>query len=226
MCRAFVEHGMHKRRLPVKLWYLSSFFRHERAQAGRFRQFWQVGAEVLGSEDPAVDAESIALLGVAARRARRAPTCACASRASGAPRRAREYRERLRVLPARQRGLALAGGARAHRPQPSAGVRLRRSGHARGDGGRAAAARPPERRGRRALRRGARAAGHRERRLRDRPDAGARGSTTTRARSSSSPPTPSARRAGSAAGGATTASSSSSAARRRPGWAGRRESSG
>jgi histidyl-tRNA synthetase len=38
VCRAYVEHGMHKRRQPVKLWYLSSFFRHERAQAGRFRQ--------------------------------------------------------------------------------------------------------------------------------------------------------------------------------------------
>jgi histidyl-tRNA synthetase len=62
VCRAYVEHGMHKRRQPVKLWYLSSFFRHERAQAGRYRQFWQVGAEALGSEDPAVDAESITLL--------------------------------------------------------------------------------------------------------------------------------------------------------------------
>jgi len=62
VCRAYVEHGMHKRRLPVKLWYLSSFFRHERAQAGRYRQFWQVGAEALGSEDPALDAESIVLL--------------------------------------------------------------------------------------------------------------------------------------------------------------------
>jgi histidyl-tRNA synthetase len=62
VCRAYVEHGMHKRKQPVKLWYLSSFFRHERAQAGRFRQFWQVGAEALGSEDPAVDAESIVLL--------------------------------------------------------------------------------------------------------------------------------------------------------------------
>jgi len=62
VCRAYVEHGMHKRRQPVKLWYLSSFFRHERAQAGRYREFWQVGAEALGSEDPAVDAESITLL--------------------------------------------------------------------------------------------------------------------------------------------------------------------
>jgi histidyl-tRNA synthetase len=62
VCRAYVEHGMHKRKQPVKLWYLSSFFRHERAQAGRYRQFWQVGAEAIGSEDPAVDAESIVLL--------------------------------------------------------------------------------------------------------------------------------------------------------------------
>jgi histidyl-tRNA synthetase len=62
VCRAYAEHGMHKRKQPVKLWYLSSFFRHERAQAGRYRQFWQVGAEALGSEDPAVDAESIVLL--------------------------------------------------------------------------------------------------------------------------------------------------------------------
>ena len=62
VCRAYLEHGMHKLPQPVKLWYLSSFFRRERPQAGRFRQFWQVGAEAIGSEDPAVDAESILLL--------------------------------------------------------------------------------------------------------------------------------------------------------------------
>jgi histidyl-tRNA synthetase len=61
VCRAYVEHGMHKLPAPVKLYYLSSFFRYERAQAGRFRQFWQVGAETLGSHDPATDAESIVL---------------------------------------------------------------------------------------------------------------------------------------------------------------------
>jgi histidyl-tRNA synthetase len=96
VCRAYVEHGMHKRRQPVKLWYLSSFFRHERAQAGRYRQFWQVGAEALGSEDPAVDAESILLLasllsemGVKAVRLR-------VSSLGGADSRA-EYRERLQA---------------------------------------------------------------------------------------------------------------------------------
>jgi histidyl-tRNA synthetase len=62
VCRAYLEHGMHKLAQPVKLWYLSSFFRQEKPQAGRFRQFWQVGAEVIGSADPAVDAELIMLL--------------------------------------------------------------------------------------------------------------------------------------------------------------------
>ena len=62
VCRAYVEHGMHKLPQPVKLWYLSSFFRGEAPQAGRYRQFWQVGAEAIGSADPAVDAESILLL--------------------------------------------------------------------------------------------------------------------------------------------------------------------
>jgi histidyl-tRNA synthetase len=62
VCRAYVEHGMHKRPQPVKLWYWGPFFRHEAPQAGRFRQFTQVGAEVLGSDDPAIDAEVIAVL--------------------------------------------------------------------------------------------------------------------------------------------------------------------
>jgi histidyl-tRNA synthetase len=63
VARAYMEHGMHKLPQPVRLWYLSSFFRRERPQAGRYRQFWQVGAEAVGSDDPAVDAESILLLG-------------------------------------------------------------------------------------------------------------------------------------------------------------------
>jgi histidyl-tRNA synthetase len=62
VCRAYLEHGMHKQPQPVKLWYLGSYFRRERPQKGRFRQFWQVGAEAIGSDDPAVDAESVLLL--------------------------------------------------------------------------------------------------------------------------------------------------------------------
>jgi histidyl-tRNA synthetase len=62
VCRAYLEHGMHKLPQPVKLWYLSSFFRSERPQHGRYRQFWQIGIEAIGSDDPAVDAETILLL--------------------------------------------------------------------------------------------------------------------------------------------------------------------
>ena len=62
ICRAYVQHGMHKRPQPVKLWYWGPFFRHETPQAGRHRQFTQVGAEALGSDDPALDAELIVLL--------------------------------------------------------------------------------------------------------------------------------------------------------------------
>ncbi|MEI2703658.1 MAG: histidine--tRNA ligase [Baekduia sp.] len=60
--RAYHEHGLHKEPQPVKLWYFGPFFRRERPQAGRFRQFWQVGAETIGSDDPSADAESIVLL--------------------------------------------------------------------------------------------------------------------------------------------------------------------
>jgi histidyl-tRNA synthetase len=60
--RAYIEHGMHKLPQPVRLWCLGPFFRRERAQAGRYRQFWQVDAEVFGSDAPAVDAETIVLL--------------------------------------------------------------------------------------------------------------------------------------------------------------------
>ena len=62
VCRAYLEHGMHKLPQPVKLWYLSSFYRAEAPQKGRYREFWQVGAEAIGSDEPAVDAEVVVLL--------------------------------------------------------------------------------------------------------------------------------------------------------------------
>ena len=62
VCRAYLEHGMQKLPQPVKLWYWGPYFRHERPQAGRFRQFNQLGAEVIGSPSPLVDAELIVLL--------------------------------------------------------------------------------------------------------------------------------------------------------------------
>ena len=62
VCRAYVEHGMHKLAQPVKLWYSGPFFRYEAPQAGRYRQFHQIGAETIGSDDPLADAEVILLL--------------------------------------------------------------------------------------------------------------------------------------------------------------------
>ena len=60
--RAYLEHGMHKWPQPVKLRYAGPFFRHEAPQAGRYRQFAQIGAEAIGSDDPSLDAEVIVLL--------------------------------------------------------------------------------------------------------------------------------------------------------------------
>jgi histidyl-tRNA synthetase len=70
ICRAYVEHGMHKLAQPVKLWAWGPFFRHERPQAGRFRQFNQFDAEVIGTDDPLADAEVIILLDSILREAR------------------------------------------------------------------------------------------------------------------------------------------------------------
>jgi histidyl-tRNA synthetase len=59
--RAVLEAALERGQLPVKLWYAGPMFRAENVQAGRRRQFTQVGAEALGSEDPALDAELVAL---------------------------------------------------------------------------------------------------------------------------------------------------------------------
>jgi histidyl-tRNA synthetase len=96
VCRAYLEHGMHKLPQPVKLWYLSSFFRRERPQAGRYRQFWQVGAEAIGSDDPAVDAESILLLGELLE-AVGVPDVRLVIASLGSPEARDEYREELKA---------------------------------------------------------------------------------------------------------------------------------
>jgi len=112
VCRAYIEHGMHKLPQPVKLWYLSSFFRAEAPQRGRYRQFWQVGAEAIGSAAPETDAELIVLLaelldalGVKGTRLRLTSL--------GSPETRAEYRDQLK------------GYLRAHEQQLSAEVRDR-----------------------------------------------------------------------------------------------------
>jgi histidyl-tRNA synthetase len=57
--RAVIEHGLDRGHLPVKVFYQGAYFRAERPQKGRYRQFYQVGVEAIGLEDPLIDAEVI-----------------------------------------------------------------------------------------------------------------------------------------------------------------------
>jgi histidyl-tRNA synthetase len=63
VCRAYIEHHMNQWPAPVKLYYTGPMFRRERPQKGRYRQFYQIGAEVLGgSDEPGIDAEVIEMV--------------------------------------------------------------------------------------------------------------------------------------------------------------------
>ena len=96
VCRAYVEHGLHKQPQPVRVWYLGPFFRHEAPQAGRYRQFAQIGAEALGSDDPSLDAELILLLSELLERAG-ARGLRLRVGSLGAPETRRAYSEELRA---------------------------------------------------------------------------------------------------------------------------------
>jgi len=61
ICRAYVEHGMHREPQPVKLFTIASMYRYGAPGRGRYREHWQASVETLGSDDPAVDAELIQL---------------------------------------------------------------------------------------------------------------------------------------------------------------------
>src|SRR6201981_2911932 len=60
--RAYIEHRLDQRPGVQKLYYIGPMFRRERPQKGRYRQFFQIGAEAIGSESPAVDAEVIEMI--------------------------------------------------------------------------------------------------------------------------------------------------------------------
>lgn len=95
VCRAYLEHGMHKWPQPVKMRYWGPFFRYEAPQAGRYRQFTQVGIEAIGSDDPSLDAETILRLSELLDRARVArPRLRVSS--LGTPATRREYSDELR----------------------------------------------------------------------------------------------------------------------------------
>jgi len=94
IARAYLEHGMQKLPQPVKLWWHGPLFRHERPQAGRFRQFTQLDAEVIGSDSPLVDAELILLLDELLR-ALEVPDLTLRIGSLGSPEARAAYREEL-----------------------------------------------------------------------------------------------------------------------------------
>jgi len=96
ICRAYIEHGMHKLAQPVKVWTWGPFFRHEAPQAGRFRQFTQLDVEAVGSDDPTLDAELILLLGEFIERAGAGPARLRVS-SLGTPETRAEYLEELKA---------------------------------------------------------------------------------------------------------------------------------
>jgi histidyl-tRNA synthetase len=61
ICRAYVENGMHRASQPTKLFTVGPFYRYATPQRGRYREFWQLSVEAIGSDDPALDAEVIQL---------------------------------------------------------------------------------------------------------------------------------------------------------------------
>jgi histidyl-tRNA synthetase len=95
ICRAYIEHGMHKLPQPVKVWSAGPFFRHEAPQAGRFRQFTQIDAEAIGSDDPSLDAELILLQAEILERAGTGPSRLRLS-SLGTPATRAEYVDELR----------------------------------------------------------------------------------------------------------------------------------
>ena len=59
ICRAYLQHGMHREPQPVKLYTIASMYRYAAPQRGRYREHWQLSLEAIGSADPAIDAEVI-----------------------------------------------------------------------------------------------------------------------------------------------------------------------
>src|SRR5436309_13675104 len=68
ICRAYVQHGLHREAQPQKLYTIGPMWRYDRPQRGRFREHWQPSVEAIGTDDPAIDAEVIQLYSELLRR--------------------------------------------------------------------------------------------------------------------------------------------------------------
>jgi histidyl-tRNA synthetase len=136
--RAVIEHKLYTHPTPQKYWYMGPMFRNENVQAGRYRQFHQLGVECLGSDDPRWDAEVILLaqdfLNRLGLRQLEVQLGGLHEVPPGLPRQAPG-------LPARAPGGPLHRLRRAHRAQPAARARLQAGGLRAGPRGRPAALR-------------------------------------------------------------------------------------
>ena len=200
--RAIVEHRLLNGPLPVKLWYTGPNFRYEQPQSGRYRQHVQVGIEAVGVDDPALDAEVVAVADEGFRRLGLADyelhltSLGCFECRPAYRELLVEFLDRL--------DLDEATRARA-RGEPAAGAGRQASGGPRPARGRAAAPRPPVRRVRRALCDGSRACWSRWASTTCTTRTSCADWTTTPARPSSSSTASSGRRPRSVGAGATTA---------------------
>ena len=70
ICRAYLEHGLHREAQPQKLYTIGPMWRYDRPQRGRYREHWQLSVEAIGTDDPAIDAEIIQLYAELLRRDR------------------------------------------------------------------------------------------------------------------------------------------------------------
>ena len=68
ICRAYVQHGLHREAQPQKLYTIGPMWRYDRPQRGRYREHWQLSVEAIGTDDPAIDAEVIQLYAELLRR--------------------------------------------------------------------------------------------------------------------------------------------------------------
>jgi histidyl-tRNA synthetase len=68
VARAYIEHGLHREPQPVKTFFVGPIYRYSAPQRGKYREFWQLNVEAMGSDDPAVDAEVIQLFDELLRR--------------------------------------------------------------------------------------------------------------------------------------------------------------
>ena len=141
ICRAYVEHGMHREPQPVKLYTVGPMYRYAAPQRGRYREHWQLSVEAIGSEHPSLDAEIIQLYHALLARLGRRPSSTLAAQLDRVSANAGPPTSSACDVARSESRTARRGDAREGRGEPAARVRQSRREAARGAGGAARGAR-------------------------------------------------------------------------------------